>query len=976
MLRHIIALCLLLLPLSVRAQEKPLITKDDLMSKEYHLLYGQVLDNVTRRPLIGVKTQLFAKDSTLVFEWTIVDNVNVCNLQPVFALPLPEAGEYTLCLSKDNYEPVTLPYKIEKLRRSEMAILHAPILMKRTPREVKLNEAVVKATKVKFYMRGDTVVYNADAFQLEEGSMLDALISQLPGAELKDDGRIFVNGKQVESLLLNGEDFFKKDRSVMLENLPTYMVKDIRVYDKMSRLGQLMGSNVGDEMLVMDVNLKKDYQIGWMANLEGGGGTDERYLGRLFALRYTTHSRVSAFANANNLNDKQRPGQNSEWMPAVENGIRTLQNGGIDYLVNDRLHRFKLEGEATVNHSDTRTKELTASQTFLQGGDTYGRNRNTSYAHDLNFNTHHHWTFNSKWVNVSLNPNLHYSSNSDNGLFRAVQSSRDNLTDVALDTLFALNVSPEKLAHIINRVSNESKRNGYYLSTSMAAQAAIKVPHTNDNILLEARGNYVDTQHDNFAHKLYDYPQGGAPADWRNEYGKEDYRGRSATAKAAYYYWGIGRNWLVCPSYEYTKDYTRQKDGLYRLDYLTNDARDWPELGCLPSAADWQRLAYDPERSKYTTQRNDYHVVALHINRNEYKNQTWAFHLNLPLSFDRNRLDYNRPALVDTTITKHYVLFRPELRVSKRWLNRDGDGRLKSYHELMANYRVAMAPAPIDYFVDVRTNDNPLMVYMGNEGLRAKSSHRWEMNYVWNSAATQRMVSSNISYQISHNDIAMATTYDRLTGIYTYRPENVNGNHLLTGRINYSTPLDERKRLKLELNTDATHQHSIDLCSDTPERVPQRSAVSTTYLTQGLRLHYAIGTVHLGGKASLTYTHQTSPRTGFVSTNAAAYQYGLNCTADIPMGWQVSTDATMYSRRGYADKSFNTDNFIWNIRVAKKFLKGQLTVMVDGFDILGNISNVRQTLNAQGRTETWHISIPRYMMLHAIYRLSKAPKRK
>ncbi|MCI6250941.1 MAG: hypothetical protein MR641_06925 [Bacteroidales bacterium] len=90
----------------------------------------------------------------------------------------------------------------------------------------------------------------------------------------------------------------------------------------------------------------------------------------------------------------------------------------------------------------------------------------------------------------------------------------------------------------------------------------------------------------------------------------------------------------------------------------------------------------------------------------------------------------------------------------------------------------------------------------------------------------------------------------------------------------------------------------------------------------------------------------------------------------------VSTDATMYSRRGYADKSFNTDNFIWNIRVAKNFLKGQLTIMVDGFDILGNISNVRQTLNAQGRTETWHMSIPCYMMLHAIYRLSKAPKRK
>ena len=531
--------------MSVRAQEKPLLTLDDLMKKEYHVLYGQVWDHVTRRPLVDVKTQLLTKDSTLVFEWTINHNMAVAYLRPVYVVPLPEAGEYMLRLSKDGYETVTQPYRIDKLRKSEMAILNDPIVMKRTPREVKLNEAVVKATKVKFYLRGDTVVYNADAFQLEEGSMLDALISQLPGAELKDDGRIFVNGKQVESLLLNGEDFFKKDRSIMLEKLPTYMVKDIRVYDKMGGLGKLMGKNVGDEMLVMDVKLKKDYQVGWMANVEGGSGTDERYLARLFALRYTTHSRLSAFANLNNLNDRQRPGKGCEWMPAIEDGTRTMQNGGVDYHVNDRLHRFELEGEATVNHTDTRTRELTATQTFLPGGDTYGRIRHTHSAHDLYFNTHHNWTFHTKWVNVKLNPNLHYSSHSGSSLNRSVQSGRDNLRDESLDTLFASDMSPARLAGIINRVSEESKRNGHYLSTGMAAQTAIKVPHTNDNLLLEARGNYIDTQHDNFAHKLYDYPQGGAATDRRNEYGKEDYRGYSATAKAAYYYWGIGHNWLI-----------------------------------------------------------------------------------------------------------------------------------------------------------------------------------------------------------------------------------------------------------------------------------------------------------------------------------------------------------------------------------------------------------------------------------------------
>lgn len=34
------------------------------------------------------------------------------------------------------------------------------------------------------------------------------------------------------------------------------------------------------------------------------------------------------------------------------------------------------------------------------------------------------------------------------------------------------------------------------------------------------------------------------------------------------------------------------------------------------------------------------------------------------------------------------------------------------------------------------------------------------------------------------------------------------------------------------------------------------------------------------------------------------------------------------------------------------------------------------TINAQGHQETWHLSIPRYAMLHAVYRLQVRPKGK
>jgi hypothetical protein len=107
-------------------------------------------------------------------------------------------------------------------------------------KEVQLDGITVTASKVKMVMHGDTIVYNADAFQLSEGSMLDALIRQLPGSELKSDGRIYVNGRFVESLLLNGKDFFKGNNTVLLQNLPTYAVNSIKVYEKKTKIDHFL----------------------------------------------------------------------------------------------------------------------------------------------------------------------------------------------------------------------------------------------------------------------------------------------------------------------------------------------------------------------------------------------------------------------------------------------------------------------------------------------------------------------------------------------------------------------------------------------------------------------------------------------------------------------------------------------------------------------------------------------------------------
>lgn len=62
----------------------------------------------------------------------------------------------------------------------------------------------MKGTRIKMAYKNDTIVYNASAFQLPDGSMLEALVRQMPGVELKDDGTILVNGEKVDFLTLNG----------------------------------------------------------------------------------------------------------------------------------------------------------------------------------------------------------------------------------------------------------------------------------------------------------------------------------------------------------------------------------------------------------------------------------------------------------------------------------------------------------------------------------------------------------------------------------------------------------------------------------------------------------------------------------------------------------------------------------------------------------------------------------------------------
>ena len=131
-----------------------------------------VRDAIFNRPLAGVHVQILSPDSLLVDTCEMIrldmgvkkDYLYVCefpNKNPYFLLKLSKKGFDTEIVRVESAREVTPP----------------PVLLRKTP--IQLDSAIVRASKIMMVMHGDTIVYNADVFELSEGSMLDALMEQL-----------------------------------------------------------------------------------------------------------------------------------------------------------------------------------------------------------------------------------------------------------------------------------------------------------------------------------------------------------------------------------------------------------------------------------------------------------------------------------------------------------------------------------------------------------------------------------------------------------------------------------------------------------------------------------------------------------------------------------------------------------------------------------------------------------------------------
>ena len=371
-------------PVKVKTKGKQIFVQYKPKEDVNYAVNGFIRDSFTHEDLDSVLLTFMDEDSVPRQSFLSTDHrMGWWQFNDVVAY---HPGKSIIRFEKVGYETAYTTMTMHYHRFRKTGGTFGEVLMKRKPRrhEHMLREVTVTATKIKMVMHGDTVVYHADAFELQSGSMLDKLIAMLPGVRLEADGQIFVNGRKVESLLVNGEDFFKGDPKVALDNLPAYMVQDVKVYERTPERLTMTGMTPEDfnrieRQLAIDVILKRQYSIGWVANATAGYGTDNHYNARAFALRFTPQSRIAFFGYTNDVYGNSYYDHNGNWQNPGNAGRMSVQEVAGFALVNDKYKRYKVENDLTFKRTKQQNDEHQSTVNYFDGGrSVYGRNRNLS----------------------------------------------------------------------------------------------------------------------------------------------------------------------------------------------------------------------------------------------------------------------------------------------------------------------------------------------------------------------------------------------------------------------------------------------------------------------------------------------------------------------------------------------------------------------------------------------------------------------
>ncbi len=927
---------------------------------------GKIVDKQSKEGIMQATLQLLRTDSTFVTGVLSDDEGN-------FTMPVDSAGTYILKVTSVGYTTVakriTLAEGIEA-DLGDVAMSGDAILLKGVTATGMASKVVVKE---------DTFVYNSAAYRVPEGSVVEELVRKLPGAQVDDDGKITINGKQVKKILVDGKEFMTGDTQTALKNLPTSIVDRIKAYDERSDLARITGIDDGEEQTVLDFGLKAGMNKGFFGNVDLAIGTHDRYAERVMAALFKDSYRIMVMGSANNTNDMGFPGGGGGRRGGMGGGMGGMGGGlnsskMIGLQINyDNSKTLKADASVRWNHNNGDVYTKQSSMNFV------GKTKSFSNSISQNYTRRDSWNgqMRLEWepdsmTNIMFRPSFTVSSNDGNQSTHSATYNDDPylyvvdpLSEEGLRKL--AQYGPDSTKVVVNQQRDITISYGKQNSLNGMLQFNRKLNNRGRNVTLRVDGNYSDNDNTNLSINNTMYYQAlGLDSTYqtqRNRYSLTPSTRKGYSLQTAYTE-PLNRYMFLQLSYRYNYSYNESDRATYDFSYLgtafsegiTPEYRTWRPF--LDRVTDGIENHKEKNLSRYSEYNNYTHDVQL-----TYRWIQPKFQLNAGFMVQPQRSHYIQDyqgISVDTV--RNVTNMSPTL---------DFRYRFNQMSNLRVQYRGTSSQPSMTDLLDITDDSNPMNITKGNPGLKPSFTNSFQLFYNTYMQSHQRSIMTFANFSTTRNSISNMVTYNEKTGGRVTRPENINGNWNFNGAFMFNTAIDSVGMWNVNTFTNLGYTNNVSYLFDNDRLVPEKNYTRSTTLMERLSFSYRNAWLEVEPNGTLNYTHATNELQSESNRNTWMFSYGVNINYYAPWGTSFTTGISENSRRGYSDSSLNTNELIWNAQVSHGFLKGNaLTISLQFYDILKQQSNFSNVVSATMRSDTEYNGINSYVMLHAIYRFN------
>ena len=917
---------------------------------------GKVLESDSQEPVAQTTVRLLKTDSTLV-------TGTLTNLDGLFRVKAPSAGNFIVQITCVGFKPFTKNVKVTADKDIALGTINLD------PDAIMLKGATVTGQAAKVTLKEDTFVYNASAYRTPEGSVIEELVRKLPGAQVDDDGKITINGKEVKKILIDGKEFMTGDTKTAMKNLPTSIVERVKAYDQKSDLARVSGIDDGEEETVLDFGIKRGMNRGFMLNADVAAGTKKRYSGRLFAGMQSSDLKIFIPLSANNVNDMGFPGGGGGRFGGGRQGLTATKMAGFN-LNYEKKDRFKFDASIRWNHSDGDAVVRRSTEDFMSGTtSTFSNSVNSNLSRGNSWDAR----FRLEWMpdsmtNIMMRPQFRY--NSSDGLGEGTSMTfdedpykyvRNPMDDEAMKILIDHGIVKNR--NINNSISySDSKSAGGWLQFNR------RLSRNGRNITLRFTGNVGEGMSKSFTNSLVEYLQlvtkdGKDSVYQANRYAVTPTKNWNYGLRATYSE-PIFRQVYLQFSYQYQYSYTKSDRATYDFSTFPADFfgvkplyRGWDDYLALLGGNPLENFR-DDKLSRFSEYRNYNHTAEMML-----RVVRKAYNLNIGFQVMPQRSHFTQDYQgVHTDTVRTVTNIAPT--ADFRW-------KISKVSQLRFNYRANSSQPSMSDLLDITDDSDPLNVRKGNPGLKPSFTQNFRLfynNYIQNH---QRSIMANLNFSTTRNSISNMVTYDEASGGRTTRPENINGNWNAFGMFMFNTAIDSAGFFNVNTFTTLRYNNSVGYVSINRNADSQKSTTKSTTFGERLAASYRNNWMELELNGSLEYMHARSELQSNNNLDTWTFSYGGSLQLTAPWGTQLSTSMNMNSRRGYNDASMNTNELIWNAQVSQSFLKGNaLTLSLQLYDILHQQSTFSRAVDAMRRSDTEYNAITNYAMLHVIYRLN------